>query len=130
MYNSCRLSASHHGRLSSSMRGSGLAYFFLSDFSSAIVEFLFCRSLLVAQDERRARVADAERATGAVAERQFAILDLARAAFAAQLPDRLDDQKDAAHPRMVRREPAAVGVGRERAVVAEPPPRNERAALA
>jgi hypothetical protein len=24
------------------MRGSGLAYFFLSDFSSAIVEFLFC----------------------------------------------------------------------------------------
>src|ERR1700737_1864349 len=72
----------------------------------------------------------AERAASAVCERDFAILDLARTAFAAQLPGRLDHQKDSAHSRMIRREPAAVGVDWKIAVVAEPPTGYERAALA
>src|SRR5271165_5775629 len=84
---------------------------------------------MIAQDERRARVANAERAAGAVAQRQLAVLDLARTALAAQLLDRLDHQEDAAHPGMVRRQPAAVGVDRKRAVGAQPPAGDERAAL-
>src|SRR5258708_9947421 len=87
-------------------------------------------ALLIAEDERRARMPRAERAAGAVCERDFTILDLPRTAFAAQLLGRFDHQKDSAHPRMVRRQPAAVGVDWKIAVVTEPPARYERAAFA
>src|SRR5579885_1308626 len=131
MYSSWRCSASHHGRLSSSRRGSGLEYFFRSDFSSAIFQvLLFACGLLVAENQRRSRMARAERPAGAVAQGRRAIPDLARTAFAAQLLDRLDHQEDAAHARMVRREAAAVGVDRQIAVVAQPPAADESAALA
>src|SRR6266404_1701513 len=72
----------------------------------------------------------AECAAGAVCERDFAILNLARTAFAAQLLGRLDHQEDSAHPRMVRRQAAAVGVDWKIAVVTEPPAGYERAAFA
>src|SRR5216684_3891809 len=71
----------------------------------------------------------AERAAGAVYERDSAILDLARAAFAAQLFGRFDYEENSAHPGMIRGEPAAVGVDREIAVEAEPPAGHECAAF-
>ena len=61
-------------------------------------------------------MAGAESAAGAVGQRDLAILDLARTAFAAQLLDRLDHQEHSAHPGMIRGEAAAVGVDREIAV--------------
>ena len=57
-------------------------------------------------------MSQAERAAGAVCERDFAILDLARTAFATQLLGRFDHQEDSAHPRMIRRQSAAIGVER------------------
>src|SRR5690348_13806401 len=72
--------------------------------------------LRVRQYQRRARMPHAERAAGAMHQRHLAILHLARTAFAAKLLGRLDDEKNPAHPRMVRRQPAAVGVDREIAV--------------
>src|SRR5713101_5657509 len=87
-------------------------------------------ALLIAEDKRRAGMPRAERAAGAVCERDFAILDLARTALAAQLLGRFDHQEDSAHPRMVRRQAAAVGVDWKITVVAEPPAGYERAAFA
>src|ERR1700720_1894442 len=86
--------------------------------------------LLIAGDKRRSRMPRAERAAGAVCERDFAIFDLPRPAFAAQLLGGFNHQKNSAHPRMVRRQAAAIGVDRELAVEAQPPTRHERAALA
>src|SRR6266436_7861381 len=86
-------------------------------------------ALLIAEDKRRAGMPQAERAAGAMCERDFAILNLARTAFAAQLLGRFDHQEDSAHPRMVRRQPAAIGVDWKIAVVAEPPTGYERAAF-
>src|SRR6516165_3065316 len=72
----------------------------------------------------------AEGATRAMGQRDFAILDLARSAFAAELLHRLDHQENSAHTRMVRRESAAVGVQREVAVIAQAAATNKRPALA
>src|SRR5438270_115679 len=71
-----------------------------------------------------------EASAGPVNQRQLAVLDLARTAFAAHLFDRFDDQKDAAHPRMIRREPTAVGIDRKIAVESETAAADECAALA
>ena len=57
-------------------------------------------------------------------------VDLARAALAAQLLGRLDDEEDAAHAGVVRRQPAAVEVHRQRAAEADAAAGDERAALA
>ena len=51
-------------------------------------------------------------------------------ALAAQLPHRLDHEEDAAHARMVRREPAAVRVHRQLAAEPDAPVLDEAAALA
>src|SRR5277367_5757942 len=72
----------------------------------------------------------AERAAGAVRERNFAILDLPRTAFAAQLFGRLDHEENSAHARMVRRQAAAISVDRKLAVETQPSTRHKRAAFA
>src|SRR5271169_923965 len=95
---------------------------FRHDFSASL--------LLIAEDKRCARMPRAERAAGPVRERDFAILDLPRPAFAAQLFGRFNHQKNSPHPRMVRRQAAAIGVDWELAVEAQPPARHECPALA
>src|SRR5258708_38492233 len=75
--------------------------------------------LLIAEDEGRPGMTGAKRAASAMSERDFAIRNLARTAFAAQLLDRLDHQEHSTHPRMVRREPTTVGIDRKIAVVAQ-----------
>ena len=63
-------------------------------------------------------------------QHEAAVLDLSRAAFAAQLFDGLDHEKDAAHPRMVGRQAAAVRVDRQRTPQADATVLHVRAALA
>ena len=63
------------------------------------------------------------------ASASFASGDLGRARLAAELADGFDDEEHAAHPRMAGREPAAVGVRRQRAVERESSVLDERAAL-
>src|SRR6266436_6520457 len=107
--------------------------FFLRHFHISLICRAFFWSgeqLLIAQDQCCAGVPGAERAAGAMRQRRLAILHLARTAFAAQLLDRLDHEENPAHPRMVRGEATAVRVEREIAVVAQPPARDESAALA
>src|SRR5919204_3767457 len=72
----------------------------------------------------------AERAARAVHERNAAVGPLALAALTAQLFNRLDDQEDAAHAGMVRREPAAVRIDRQLAAELDASARHERSALA
>ncbi len=64
-------------------------------------------------------MASTERAAGAMDKGDLAILDLARTAFGTQLFDRLDHQKNSAHPGMIRRETAAVGIDGEVAVITQ-----------
>src|SRR3989442_5059710 len=65
-----------------------LFFFFVSHlFRQPSWSLNTCRHSLVAQDQRRAGMPRAQFAAGAMAERDRAILDLARAAFATQLLD-------------------------------------------
>src|SRR5437763_14145752 len=71
-----------------------------------------------------------EDATIAVRNGRLGILHLARAAFAAQLPHRLDQQKEAVHPGVTVREAATIRVDRQPAAGRDTPARYERSALA
>src|SRR5690606_36391642 len=51
-----------------------------------------------------------KRSTLAIYQRKFCTLNLARATFPAQLPDRFNENKDPVHARMNTRKPATVGV--------------------
>src|SRR3984957_12113840 len=91
---------------------------------------IFSVLLLVTEYQRGARMPRSERAAGAVRERDFAVPDLPRSTLAAQLFGGFNHQKNPAHPRMVRRESAAVGVDWKFAVEAQPSARDERPPLA
>ena len=52
-------------------------------------------------------------------QRDLGVGDLAAVGLAAQLLDRLDEQEHAAHAGVAGRQPAAVGVGRQRAADAQ-----------
>src|ERR1700733_14939494 len=71
----------------------------------------------------------AERSASPMGQSDFAILDLTWTTFPPQFFDRFDDEKHPAHPRMIRREAAAIGVDREIAVVAQASAADESAAL-
>ena len=83
------------------------------------------------QDQGGAAVGDARACRRCRARRPArAPSHLAGAALAAQLLGRLDDEEDAAHARVVRRQAAAVEVHRQRAAEADAAVADERAALA
>src|SRR4029079_1833976 len=69
-----------------------------------------------------------EPAARAGGERDIAVGHLGVTALAAQLPHRFDDQEDAAHAGVVRRETATVGVERPLAALLEVALGHERAA--
>src|SRR6266446_7984725 len=65
----------------------------------------------------------------AVRDRGLAIGDLPRAAFAAQLPRRLDQQEEAVHAGMAIGQPAAIGVDRQAAAGRDAATLDNRAAF-
>src|ERR1700722_16245988 len=71
----------------------------------------------------------AERSAGPVGQSDLAILDLTWTTFAPQLFDRFDDEKHPAHPWMIRRKAATIGVDREIAVETQASAADESAAL-
>src|SRR4029077_404594 len=62
-------------------------------------------------------------------DRGLAIGDLPRAALAAQLPRRLDQQEEAVHAGMAIRKPAAIGVDRQAAAGRDAATLDKRAAF-
>src|SRR5207253_10094544 len=70
-----------------------------------------------------------EDAAIAVRDRRLGVLHLALAAFAAQLPHRLDQQKEAVHPGVTVREAATIRVDRQAAAGRDTPARYDRSAL-
>src|SRR5437868_1158924 len=71
-----------------------------------------------------------QRAAIAVAERDLGVLDLTRAALAAQLRRALDQREDPIHAGMDAGEAAAIGVDRQRPARRDAAARDEGAALA
>src|ERR1051326_7302263 len=71
-----------------------------------------------------------EDAAIAMRDRGLDILDLTRAAFAAQLPHRLDQQKEAVHAGVAIRKAAAIRIDREFAAGRDAAARHKRSALA
>src|SRR5262245_15941748 len=86
--------------------------------------------LLSPEQERGAGVPIAERAAGAVHERDPAVAPPAPRPTGAVLLHRLDDEEDAAHPGMIRAEAAAVRVDRQRTAELDAAVRHEGPALA
>src|SRR5437762_14091733 len=99
---------------------------FLCVLCTSVVNLILHRCL-GAEDDGALRGEDA---TIAVRDRRLGVLHLALAAFAAQLPHRLDQQKEAVHPGVTVREAAAIGVDRQCAAGRDTPARYELAALA
>ena len=82
---------------------------------------------LCAENDGRLRGQDA---AIAMRQRDLAVVHLPRAAFAAQLADRLDQEEQPVHTRVTIRKPAAVGIDREAALGGDTPAADERAAFA
>src|SRR5262245_28943900 len=70
-----------------------------------------------------------EPAAGRVHARDLGVLDLTTGRLTPELADGLDHEEHAAHARVAGREPAAVGVGGQRAPDPELPVRHELAAF-
>src|SRR5215469_11511713 len=89
------------------------------------------RRLLIRKNDARRGMPVAQDAADSAGDRGVQrFFALARAAFAAQLPGRFDEQENSAHPGMVIGKTPTVGVERKLAVVAQPPAAYPRAAFA